>query len=99
MVDTKAQPIPQPRYAPNLIPAPSATPGPVGNAPSPIRRFLQGRGASAGADRVFRWAMIGCALSIFAIVILIVYELVLRSQLTLRKFGPGFFFHSGWNPV
>ncbi len=67
--------------------------------PSPIRRFLGSRGSSASADRVFRGLMIACALSIFAIVALIVYELVLRSQLTIQKFGFGFFIHSGWNPV
>ncbi len=44
-------------------------------------------------------AMIVCALSIFAIVALIATELVLRSQLSLRKFGFGFFYHSAWDPV
>ena len=43
--------------------------------------------------------MVLCALSIFAIVALIVTELVLRSQLTIAKFGVRFFFDSAWDPV
>jgi phosphate transport system permease protein len=43
--------------------------------------------------------MLICALSIFAIVALIAFELVVHSQLTLHKFGLGFFFGSAWNPV
>jgi phosphate transport system permease protein len=48
---------------------------------------------------VFRWLVFACALSIFGIVVLIAYELVARSQLTLGKFGLGFFFRSAWDPV
>ncbi len=51
------------------------------------------------SDGAFKWAMLLSALSLFGIVALIVTELVLRSQLTLHKFGLGFFFHSGWDPV
>ncbi len=69
------------------------------SAPSSVRQFLGRRGSSAGADGFFRGLMIACALSIFAIVALIVAELVLRSQLSLKKFGFGFFVHSGWDPV
>jgi phosphate transport system permease protein len=43
--------------------------------------------------------MVTCACSIFAIVIFIAYQLVLRSQLTIHKFGGKFFFQSGWDPV
>ena len=66
---------------------------------SQIRKFLESRGSSAGADRGFRALMVVCALSIFAIVALIATELVLRSELSLKKFGFAFFFHSGWDPV
>jgi phosphate transport system permease protein len=66
---------------------------------SPIRRFLLSRGSSAGPDRGFRILMLVCALSIFAIVVLIATELVLRSQLTLHKFGLSFFYKSAWDPV
>jgi phosphate transport system permease protein len=75
---------------------------PSGSVPQPasaIRQFLQGRGSSAGADRGFRVLMLLCALSIFAIVALIATELVLRSQLSLHKFGLSFFFKSAWDPV
>ncbi len=43
--------------------------------------------------------MVLCALSIFAIVALICTELVVRSQLTIAKFGIKFFFGSAWDPV
>ena len=66
---------------------------------SAIRKFLQGRGSSAVADRLFYLLVAACACSIFAIVIFIAYELVSRSQLTIHKFGLSFFFRSGWDPV
>jgi phosphate transport system permease protein len=72
--------------------------GPNG-APSEIRRFLASRGSSALTDRSFRAVMILCALSVFGIVALIAYELITRSELSLKKFGIGFFYHSAWNPV
>jgi phosphate transport system permease protein len=43
--------------------------------------------------------MILCALSIFAIVALIFWELIARSQLTISKFGIKFFFGHAWDPV
>ncbi len=51
------------------------------------------------SDRAFRWLMVASALSIFAIVALIAFELVTRSELTLKKFGISFFFGSAWNPI
>jgi phosphate transport system permease protein len=51
------------------------------------------------ADGVFRWAMLGCALSIIAIVILILFELFSKSQLSITKFGFGFFIGKVWDPV
>jgi phosphate transport system permease protein len=90
------------------VPSPSEPPLPVTDADaaprlpgeqSPIRKFLLGRGSSATADRTFRWLMLLCALSIFAIVALIAGELIWRSQLTISKFGIKFFFDSAWDPV
>ena len=52
------------------------------------------RGNSAFADRVFRWLMVLCALSIFGIVVLIASELVTSSQLAWHQFGFTFFFSS-----
>ena len=50
----------------------------AGRQASPIREFLLARGNSAIADRGFHWLMVLCALSIFAIVVLIATELVMR---------------------
>lgn len=66
---------------------------------SAVRGFLQSRGNSSLADSGFRWLMLLCALSIFAIVALIATELFTHSTLTLQKFGIGFFFRSAWDPV
>jgi phosphate transport system permease protein len=60
--------------------------------PSAIRSFLLARGNSAIADRGFHVLMVASALSIFGIVVLIAYELVVRSQLAWSKFGFSFFF-------
>jgi phosphate transport system permease protein len=43
--------------------------------------------------------MLLCALSIFGIVVLILFELISRSRLSIEKFGLGFFFGSAWDPV
>lgn len=66
---------------------------------SPVRSFLQSRGNSSLADAGFRWVMLACALSIFAIVALIFGELLTHSELTLKKFGLKFFLGSAWDPV
>jgi phosphate transport system permease protein len=50
------------------------------------------------ADRGFHWLMVLCALSIFGIVALIAYELVVRSHLAWSEFGFGFFFKSYIDP-
>jgi len=77
---------------------------------SAVRQFLNRRGNSAFADRVFQGLMVLCALSIFAIVLLILSELMLRSGMAWHKFGFKFFFQPGtrdrysgllnyWDPV
>lgn len=50
-------------------------------------------------DHIFSAAMLSCALSLIAIVVLIVTELVLRSQLSLYAFGWHFFTGQNWDPV
>ncbi len=67
--------------------------------PSPIREYLRRRGSGKSADSTFRWIMLLCALSIFAIVILIAAILVLRSKLSIAQFGFKFFVGSNWDPV
>ena len=66
---------------------------------SPIRKFLQSRGSSAGIDKAFAGLMVLCALVIFAIVALILFELIARSRLSIAKFGLTFFFRQAWDPV
>jgi phosphate transport system permease protein len=66
---------------------------------SPIRQYLLSRGNSALADRIFHLLMVLCALSIFAIVGLIAWQLVMNSQLTWEKFGLGFFYKTFKNPI
>lgn len=58
--------------------------------PSPIRQYLLSRGNSAIADRLFKVLMLLCALSIFAIVGLIAWQLISSSQMTWHKFGLSF---------
>ncbi len=77
-------------------PAVPAVPSAV--EPSLVRRFLLARGNSAFADRGFHWLMVLCALSIFGIVALILWQLVLRSQLSWHAFGFRFFYQSFTNP-
>jgi phosphate transport system permease protein len=66
---------------------------------SPVRAFLLSRGNSAFSDKAFSLVMLVCALSIFAIVLLILFELISGSKLTIQKFGMAFFFGSAWDPV
>lgn len=51
------------------------------------------------ADNVFRGAMLVSALSIFGIVLLVLWELIYKSQMTLHKFGWRFFIGRDWDPV
>ncbi|MGA8090236.1 MAG: phosphate ABC transporter permease subunit PstC [Terracidiphilus sp.] len=71
---------------------------------SAVRKFLLSRGNSALADRVFHVLMVVCGLSIFGIVILILAELVERSNLAWKTVGFKFFGNltlngSFWDPV
>lgn len=72
------------------------------NEVSAVRKFLMSRGNSALADRGFRVLMTLCALSIFGIVVLILGELMLRSEMSWKQFGFKFFANtpgSFWDPV
>ena len=77
---------------------------------SAVRKYLMTRGNSAFADRTFHVLMVICGLSIFGIVVLILSELMLLSNLAWHQFGFHFFFakpvrdpYSGqasyWDPV
>jgi phosphate transport system permease protein len=56
-------------------------------------------GDSHLADRFFFIAILGCGLSVLALVGLIVYELITKSALSWQAFGLKFFFRSDWDPV
>jgi phosphate transport system permease protein len=85
--------ITQPQIEPEKATSRGQSPAEAGKSePSAVRRFLLSRGNSAVADRGFRILMVLCALSIFGIVVLIAWRLVLSSQLTWHEFGFGFFY-------
>jgi phosphate transport system permease protein len=65
---------------------------------SAVRKYLLALGSSANTDRVFAWLMLLCGLSIFLIVGLIAFELVVRSQLSWHKFGFSFFLRAFTDP-
>ncbi len=65
---------------------------------SPIRQYLLSRGSATTADRIFRYVMVLCGLSTFAIVALILWQLVLRSELSWHKFGFSFFYSTFRDP-
>src|SRR6195256_808020 len=50
-------------------------------------------------DPIFKLAMLVCALTILALLGLIVYELMFRSAMSWQAFGFRFFVGSNWNPV
>ena len=50
-------------------------------------------------DRIFKGAMTACGLAVMAVLVLIVYELVIRSGLSWHAFGLKFFASSEWDPV
>ena len=99
-----------PTPSPPKVSVPERTADAPRNEVSDVRKFLMTRGNSAFADHAFRVLMVVCALSIFGIVLLILTELILRSDLAWHKFGFHFFFmtpaydpYSGqpsyWDPV
>src|SRR6202142_2156964 len=88
-----------------------ALPRPRFNAPEPERGpkatlkiearmapLLQGK-VSEIPDAVFGWAMRLCGVAVVALLGLIVYQLVVGSQLSWHAFGWKFFGQSEWNPV
>lgn len=61
-------------------------------------RFGSSKGTRV-ADNIFRGAMLLSALSIFGIVLFVLWELIDKSHLTLHQFGWKFFVGSNWDPV
>jgi len=56
-------------------------------------------GYSQLADRAFYYAMLACGLCVLALVAIIVYQLISKSNLSWHAFGLKFFFRSEWDPV
>ena len=80
---------------------PDETPQPPGLqvvAPTQPKVKLATRGTKV-AEVGFKYAMLACSISVLAILVLIVMELVLKSRLSIEKFGFGFFVGSAWDPV
>ncbi len=63
------------------------------------RRGAARRWAISAPDRAFHLLMIACALSVLAIVALVLVELLMRSRVSLAQFGWQFFVRSMWDPV
>jgi len=85
--------------APRLTgPQPVPEQGVASSAEGPAQALIHA-GDSRRADSVFFYAMLGCALSVLAIVGLIIYELITKSGLSWHAFGLKFFFRSEWYPV
>src|SRR6202047_2228232 len=59
--------------------------------------FLRASGESG--DQVFKFAMLLCGLAVLGTLVLIVYELVLRSGPSWHAFGFKFFAARDWDPV
>jgi len=55
-------------------------------------------GSSRIPDEVFRWIIVLSAVSVFVIVVLVVWELVDKSRLSLHQFGLHFFYGHDWDP-
>ncbi len=79
--------------------AAAATGEPIVSTPSVIRSFLQAKSSGKAADGAFGGLMLVCALSIFVIVLLIVFVLVTDSKLSIHAFGWKFFTGKTWDPV
>jgi phosphate transport system permease protein len=89
------QALPRPRFS---------APDPERNAKAALKveartaPLLQGR-VSEIPDALFGWAMRFCGIAVVALLGLIVYQLVVGSQLSWHAFGWKFFGQSEWNPV
>src|SRR5208283_953429 len=83
-------PGPQPTEKAKLSGVPQA-----GELASPLLRDSTGE----AADQAFKFLMWLCGLAVLGMLVLIVYELMLRSSLSWHKFGFSFFATREWDPV
>ena len=94
--DGMSSPLLNPRLTLPTAPAPQEK-GPAVSLRFPAR--LAGQKDSKIGDVTFRTLVIACALSVFVIVGLIVFELFKQSHLALNAFGWQFFVRQNWDPV
>jgi phosphate transport system permease protein len=66
---------------------------------SAVRKYLNGRSSGRVVDGIFGGTMLMAALSIFCIVLLIIFTLIHGSQLSIHAFGWRFFVQEIWDPV
>jgi phosphate transport system permease protein len=71
----------------------------VGQEVKTRRKPLANSSDGVLADRVFGWLILACSLMVLAILGLIVWQLVARSQLSWHAFGWKFFGGQDWDPV
>jgi phosphate transport system permease protein len=65
-----------------------------------LEKIRSSRPASSKVpDAIFHLIIVLSAISVFAIVVLVVWELVTKSQLSLHQFGLKFFYGHDWDPV
>ncbi len=91
-------PIPSPA-ANSSVMTTSAGSSPRQGELTPVRAYLNSRPSGRYADSSFAGLMLVCALSIFAIVLFILFILVSHSRLSLVAFGWKFFTQKAWDPV
>ena len=89
------QALPRPRFS---APEPEQRPKAALKLETRTTPLLQGK-VSEIPDVVFSWAMRLCGLAVVALLGLIVWQLVVGSQLSWHAFGWKFFVQSDWNPV
>lgn len=83
---------------PRFQPDPAVSPSQASETARVPRRGIEHK-SSRFTDAGFRYLMLGCALSVLAIVALIVRELFLSSALSRHAFGFKFFVKQIWDPV
>jgi phosphate transport system permease protein len=71
----------------------------VTSAPVPRAAPLPQTSGGEVPDRLFKFAMLVCALAVIGVLVLIVYELMSGSKLSWHTFGFKFFAAQDWDPV
>jgi phosphate transport system permease protein len=89
------QALPRPRFS---APDPERGPKAALKIHARSTSLLHGK-VSEVPDKVFEWAMWLCGAAVVGLLALIVYQLVVGSELSWHAFGWKFFGQSDWNPV